>query len=361
MKLVDFYSQGIKDLFRVVRIVYSKKIAERKALFELLKHQRKAIGRRKKYEKKTGLHIPILLLISVTERCNLRCKGCYSHAIKNDNNTVREELSVADYRKILDEAGELGISLITLVGGEPLLRTDLIELAATYKNIIFSVYTNGVLMSRRFNDIIINNRNIIPFFSIEGFREETDERRGKGIYDILLEKMDFMKANDLFYGVSVTVSATNYRSVTSRDFIELLSERGCVYISYVEFEAMREDDISLALDKEKRKYHNAAVRDLSRKYKNIFFTSYPDFEYKTGGCLAAGRGFFHINAYGDAEPCNFIPKSDTNIKTSSIVECLGSPLFKDIQNARLLENVHDGECALLAKEEALSKLVNRER
>lgn len=212
-------------------------------------------------------------------------------------------------------------------------------------------------MTSRFTEIL-KHRNIIPFFSIEGFKAETDERRGNGIYDMLLERMSFMKANSLFYGVSVTVTSSNYQVVTSQAFINLLVSQGCVYISYVEFEAMSDDDIELTLEKDKRNYHNTAVRELTRKYKNIFFTSYPDFEYKTGGCLAAGRGFFHLNAYGDAQPCNFIPNSDTNIKTSSIIECLRSPLFKNIQNARLLENIKDGECALLSKKDELSKIVN---
>lgn len=359
MKLGNFYKMGIKNLFKVTRILFSKKKAERKALFELLKEQKKAITKRKIYEKKTGQHIPILLLISVTERCNLRCKGCYSHAIKDDKKIIQEELSIQDYKKIFDEASELGISLITLVGGEPLLRNDLIELATSYKNIIFSVYTNGILMTNRFKEIILSYRNIIPFFSLEGFKAETDERRGAGTYDILLERMDFMKDNDLFYGVSVTVSSNNYQVVTSQKFVDLLNNRGCVYISYVEFEAINENDTEMVLSKEARSYHNNTVRELSRKNKNIFFTSYPDFEYKTGGCLAAGRGFFHINAYGDAEPCNFIPNSDTNIKANSIIDCLKSPLFKEIQEARLLENIHDGECALLSKKEALSEIIKR--
>lgn len=359
MKLANFYNQEIKNLFKVIRIVFSKKKSEKKALLKILNYQRKAISKRKSYEKQNGIHIPILLLISVTERCNLKCKGCYSHAIKEDNKSIRDELSVHDYEKIFNEASELGISLITLVGGEPLLRNDLIELATSYPNIIFSIYTNGMLMSKQFKDIILKHRNIIPFFSIEGFKNETDERRGEGIYDMLLDRMDFMKENGLFYGVSVTVSANNYKTVTSNTFIDLLSQRGVVYISYVEFEALNEEDNNLVLNNETRKYHNDAVSELSKKYKNIFFTSYPDFEYKTGGCLAAGRGFFHINAYGDAEPCNFIPNSDRNIKNSSIIECLQSPLFVDIQKARLLENNHNGECALLAKKEELSKIVKQ--
>lgn len=84
MKLNNFYNQEINNLFKVIRIVFANEKNERKKLLTLLRYQKKAINKRKLYEKKTGLHIPILLLISVTERCNLKCKGCYSNAIKNN-------------------------------------------------------------------------------------------------------------------------------------------------------------------------------------------------------------------------------------------------------------------------------------
>ena len=65
-----------------------------------------------------------------------------------------------------------------------------------------------------------------------------------------------------------------------------------------------------------------------------------------GGCLAAGRGFFHINPYGAAEACPFSPYSDRSLKNYSLLEALQSPLFNKIQTENLTWGEHDGGCTL---------------
>lgn len=352
MKLFKFFSDELEKLFKILRIVYSKS-SFKSTLLKLIKNQRKAFKIRKRY-KKMGVHIPPMLLISVTEKCNLRCKGCYSKHIEENCIHDGTELSIEDYTRIFDEARKLGISIITLVGGEPLLRKDLIELCAKYNDIIFPIYTNGLLLGEHYKKLFLANRNLLPFFSIEGYKDDTDERRGSGVYDLVLEKMKWAKESNLLYGVSITVTSLNLDTVTSDDFVKMLDDLGCIYISYVEFEAMDENTSSLKLTTELRHKHLANLKIIENKYKKIFFTSYPDFEYRSGGCLGAGKGFIHINAYGDVEPCNFVPISDCNLKNKTILEALQSPLFKKLIEEGLLENNHNGACALLSNKDKLA-------
>ncbi|HRY83072.1 MAG TPA: 4Fe-4S cluster-binding domain-containing protein, partial [Candidatus Cloacimonadota bacterium] len=65
---------------------------------------------------KQGLEVPPLLIISLTQRCNLNCAGCYSKVLHQDSGA---ELTASRFREILGEAGSLGISIILLAGGEP--------------------------------------------------------------------------------------------------------------------------------------------------------------------------------------------------------------------------------------------------
>ena len=77
-----------------------------------------------------------------------------------------------------------------------------------------------------------------------------------------------------------------------------------------------------------------------------------------GGCLAAGRGFFHINAYGGAEPCPFSAHSDCSLKNMSLKEAMHSPLFTKLRTSGVLEEPHVGSCTLFlqdAKVKALEK------
>ncbi len=91
---------------------------------------------------------------------------------------------------------------------------------------------------------------------------------------------------------------------------------------------------------------------------NIYFrTSFPGDEKEMGGCLAAGRGFFHINAYGGAEPCPFSPFSDVNLKEISLLEALKSPLFCRLQNSGLFAEEHAGGCLLFEHREEVETLL----
>ena len=77
--------------------------------------------------------------------------------------------------------------------------------------------------------------------------------------------------------------------------------------------------------------------------------------------VAAGRGFFHINSHGGAEPCPFSPYSDINVRDTSLAEALNSSLFRALrENGHLLED-HAGGCVLYEKRELVEALLARSR
>jgi MoaA/NifB/PqqE/SkfB family radical SAM enzyme len=89
------------------------------------------------------------------------------------------------------------------------------------------------------------------------------------------------------------------------------------------------------------------------------FISFPGDEEQFGGCLAAGRGFIHVNPGGDLEACPLAPFSDVNINETRLQEALASPLLKRIrENPQLLEETAGG-CALFAKRETVSALIEK--
>ena len=60
------------------------------------------------------------------------------------------------------------------------------------------------------------------------------------------------------------------------------------------------------------------------KYRALF-VNVPGDEKDFGGCLSAGRGFVHVSAEGDLEPCPFAPYSDVNLRDKPLKEALQSP------------------------------------
>lgn len=318
----------------------------------------KSASKKRKKAEEQGEHIPPFLIASITSQCNLHCAGCYSRC----NNATSDVPPVAqmtseEWLNIFSEADDLGISFILLAGGEPMLRQDIIEAAGKRQNILFPIFTNGTFMSEPYFELFDRCRNLIPIMSIEGEKEITDERRGKGVYDRLIRSMDELHDRGLIFGASVTVTTQNKGEVTSDDFLKKLSDRGCRAVIFVEFVPVTDESRELAPGDAEREYLRGEIKRLRTDHPEMVYISFPGDEKSSGGCVAAGRGFFHINSHGGAEPCPFSPYSDVNIRNTSLREAMHSPLFTALREGNLLMDDHDGGCILYEKREQVEALL----
>ena len=308
-----------------------------------------------------GEHIPSFLIASITSSCNLHCAGCYSRFNKAtvDSKPVRQ-LSTEDWIRIFREAEELGVSFIMLAGGEPMLRWELIEKAGSMQNILFPIFTNGTYLNDLYLDLFDKSRNLIPVMSIEGGKDATDARRGPGIYEKLIANMDAFHKKNLLFGASVTVTTENIREVTSPEFIKTLTDRGCKLVFFIEFVPVTDDAKHLAPGDAEREYLNTAMTKLREVYSDLILLAFPGDERADGGCMAAGRGFFHINSHGGAEPCPFSPYSDINVRDTSLREAMQSRLFRALRDGDFLDDDHVGGCVLFEKREQVEAMLAAE-
>ena len=305
-----------------------------------------------------GENIPPFLIASITSSCNLHCAGCYSrHNHACTDSAPVDQLAGSDWERIFAEAKELGISFILLAGGEPLLRRDVIEAAGNHPEIMFPVFTNGTLLNDDYIKLFDKKRNLLPVLSIEGRQEKTDERRGVGVYAGVKSAMERIQKNRLIFGASVTATTANLREVTGKAFLDELRDSGCKAVIYVEFVPVTEESKDLAPGDAERGYLRDRLADIREKYSDMVFISFPGDEKSSGGCLAAGRGFFHINSHGGAEPCPFSPYSDINVKNTSLRQALRSPLFTALKEQDVLLEDHSGGCVLFERKETVEALL----
>lgn len=309
--------------------------------------------------KAEGEEIPPFLIASITSSCNLHCAGCYSRANHacNDDAPV-SQLTAEEWKKIFLEAKELGIGFILLAGGEPMIRKDVIDIAGTIPEILFPIFTNGTFINNQYIELLKAHRNLIPVVSIEGHEEKTNNRRGDGMYDKIQSAMKLMIENKVLFGTSVTVTKENLKEVTSEDFIGTLKKSGSKVVFFVEFVPVTPEATDLAPGDEEREYMNERLAKLREEHEDIVFVSFPGDEKTSGGCLAAGRGFFHINSHGGAEPCPFSPYSDINVKNTSIREALHSKLFEKLRTSGALLEDHAGGCVLFERKEVVEQFLN---
>ncbi len=318
----------------------------------------KAASKKRRKAEDAGEHIPPFLIASITSACNLHCAGCYSrHNMATVDAEPVKQLSDDEWAQIFDEADELGISFILLAGGEPLLRRGVMEAAGKRSNILFPIFTNGVFMDDKYFELFDQNRNLIPIMSIEGEKCATDHRRGEGVYDKLISNMDEIHRRGLIFGASVTVTTENLKEVSSDGFLRSLQDRGCKAVIFVEFVPVSEDAQHLAPGEADREYLAGEIARLRKEYPEMVFISFPGDEKNSDGCVAAGRGFFHINSHGGAEPCPFSPYSDINVVESSVKGALKSKLFQALNENEVLKDDHQGGCVLYEKRDMVEALL----
>lgn len=359
--LSEYMSTGIENVVKWVVKASFKNPKETAFVLKYALSSKEAKKKRESFERK-GENVPAFLIASITSSCNLFCKGCYARANKFCGESLQnEQLSSERWKSIFKEAQELGIPFILLSGGEPLMRRDVIEKATELKEIMFLVFTNGTMLQEDYIKLLDKNRNLIPMLSIEGDKEQTDARRGEGTYDVLMNVMDKLKEKGILYGASVTVTTENLMTVTSKAFFDKLYNKGCRSLIFVEYVPVTEATKQLAPTDNEREILECEQQKLREQYEDAIFVSFPGDEKYLGGCLAAGRGFFHINVDGSAEPCPFSPYSDTNLKNCTLREALKSPLFRKLNETGILLGEHEGGCLLFNKKNEVKELISNSK
>ena len=338
-------------------------------------HFKSASQRRAAFEQK-GLHVPPFLIASITSECNLRCSGCYARVGGNcgsrpdsvidsdaadsgelSNSAPVGEMSPLQWENVFSQASDLGVSFIILAGGEPLMRPEILVKASEFPSIIFPIFTNGTLFDSERIDFFDRCRNLIPVLSLEGDKSMTDSRRSDGIFDQIQKTFQDLNSKNILFGASVTVTTENMDYVTDSKFVSSLKQSGCTALFYVEYVPV-DGNLSLAPDESDFNKIGRRVSDLRDEFGGMIIVSFPGDEQYLGGCLAAGTGFFHINAIGGAEPCPFSPYSDISLKTHSLEEAIQSPLFKKITAEGLLNEKHIGGCTLFAEKETVESFTS---
>ncbi len=314
--------------------------------------QKKAAMVRQRNEEQ-GIHVPPVMILSVTNKCNLRCAGCYSRLVPRE---AKPELGEAGLRSVLRQASELGISIVLVVGGEPLTRPEIFNVMKDFPDMVFTLFTNGTLIDDAVIEKFKAQKHVIPILSMEGNAGLTDLRRGAGMYDRLMKDMAKLNEHGIFFGTSLTVTRMNYDTVTGEDFVGRMREHGCKAFIYVEYNPVKKGTEDWVVTDGQRGEILAKMASYRASQPGVYI-GFPGDEKAFGGCLSSGRGFIHVSASGDLEPCPFAPYSDTSILDVPLREALNSRLFRALRENRdqLMES--NGGCALWKKPEWVKTLL----
>lgn len=299
-------------------------------------------GRRRQRLGLQGIKVPPMLIYSVTAECNLDCHGCYAKLLHKPK---IGEFNADQFSDVIRQADEAGVSYILIAGGEPFSRPELLDVTAEHPGIIFTPFTNGLLVTDEHIHKLKKQKHVLPIVSFEGYELETDKRRGQGVFNNGLALLEKLQSSGIYFGVSLTATSKNLETICEKSFIESLTARGCKVFFFINYIPVEKGTECLVMSQEQFDWLNSKMRQYRREYEALFL-AFPGSELDFGGCLAAGKGFIHINAEGDVEPCPFSPYSDSSLKNMSLIEAFKSPLLKKIRDAQLRLDESNGVCAL---------------
>lgn len=313
--------------------------------------------RQRQINEQEGCNCPWAILMDPTTRCNLHCTGCWAANYTSSNH---QDLTFDELNSIITQGKEMGTYIYLFTGGEPMVRKhDLIRLCELHPDCYFSAFTNGTLIDEAFADEILRVKNFMPAFSIEGFEDATNARRGDGTFAKVSHAMDILRERRLPFGTSMCYTSQNYDSITSDAYIQWLVDKGVLFswiFTYMPVGKGAPVELLATAEQRAGMYHK--VRDDWRNNVPIFFADFwNDGEY-TGGCIAGARRYLHINAAGDLEPCAFIHYSDSNIREKSLLECYKSPLFSAYRKHQPFNSNMLRPCPLLDNPGILSLMVH---
>ncbi len=168
---------------------------------------------------------PLFIVLVTNNKCNLNCTYCYGNYGERSNDN---DYSTRELLKLIDKLKELGTRLITMHGGESLLRSDIGEIInyVKHKGFYIGFNTNGYLVSKKIDQLRCVDTICL---SMDGTEKSNDKNRGKGCYTKVMEAIDVIKKNNIPCVISATLTRDNMQDM---EFLAKLGLSKDIMIQY---------------------------------------------------------------------------------------------------------------------------------
>ena len=261
---------------------------------------------------------PAFLMLSITNRCNLKCRGCW---VSQTNPPCH--LSLEQMQGIIDTAAKYKSRFFGILGGEPLFHPDLMTLFRNNPRAYFQLYTNGTMLDKKTAAELAKLGNVTALVSIEGL--ETESRRRRGRDDVFARSMAGLEAAvnaGLFTGVTASINKQNFDELVSREYLDFLVGKGVHYIWYFIYRPCGTDpEYENALDREHVLKLRQFLVEQRRTAKILILDAYWDADGRAL-CPGAMGLSHHIAPNGAVEFCpimqaagGFLDKTASNLES----------------------------------------------
>lgn len=244
----------------------------------------------KLYEISFLKNIPIYATFELTHRCNLNCRHCYQ---AKDN---KKEMNTDEVKYILKTLAKNNVLELVLTGGEPLLKSDFLEICEYARDLYLSLrmFTNGTLLTE---EIVIKLKDIgITSIDISLYgREKTHDyiTNVKDSYKITMKALWLLKKHKIRTTIKCPLMRQNYNDY---EYIIKLARELKMQVKFDVTITPKDDGSKKPL---KYRMTKEQTKDVIKKL--IGKVDSPNKE-KEFNC-SAGRNFIGIDPQGNVYPC----------------------------------------------------------
>ncbi len=302
---------------------------------------------------KQGKFFPPFLYISIINSCNLRCQGCWV-----DVAAKQEKIELDAMTRLIDEAKAMGNVFFGIVGGEPFMHPQLLQILERHPDCYFQVFTNGQFITDEVAKHLRRLGNITPLISVEGNMRVSDERRGRpDVFNKTMEGIYNCLNNKVFTGVCTSVCQTNIDDLLNEEWIDRLIKMGVLYTWFHVYRPMGADaSPKLCLTPEQQLRVRKFVVEMRAKKPIVIIDAYYDGEGQAL-CPAATGISHHISPWGDIEPCPIVQFARESIYDEG--RTLGEKFIQSefLHDFRTLAQSTTRGCIVLERPDLLKELV----
>jgi AdoMet-dependent heme synthase len=305
-----------------------------------------------------------LVAWEVTRTCNLKCVHCRASA---QDRPYENELSTEESFRLLDDIATVASPIIILTGGEPLLRSDIFDIAAygNDKGFRMTMAVNGTLLTPEIVKKMIGSGIQRISVSLDGSTASSHDafRQVQGAFDGALRGLAFARDGGLDFQINTTITQTNLHelpaiqemvvslgAVAHHIFLLVpmgrgkdLAEQG---ISAEEYEKTlhwfyeQKDQVPLQLKATCAPHYYRILRQRAKEEGREVNMQTFGLDAMTRGCLG-GTAFVFISHVGQVQPCGYLELDCGNVREKTFSEIWkDSEIFQNLRDHKKYE----GKC-----------------
>lgn len=280
-------------------------------------------------EWRLGVRMPVTLQVIDDVGCKAACANCVYTAMREKN----ARLTLDDLDRLLDQALQMNVTNVYLLGADPFYRDDtdeLLERLARHRYQLFLLFSEGQRVTDAHLERIRAAGNIVPVLNIDGLEDATERRKGDGSWARVDRLLTGLRDRRMVFGVSTMVSTANLDEVTGEAFVRALEERGAYFLAYAPYTPVdRRKEADLVMTGADREELFERSLALNRGGRRLAAFDLLGIEQKLTSCPA---GVYTMTVYhdGTVTPCLAIPagRTESNVKRRHLRDIfVNDPLY----------------------------------